>query len=151
MRNVTDYCHSKGKKLILGCDANAHILLGSANTNPRDEALMEYLVSSNLNVLSQGNESNLVVCKRNEITDFTLKTNKISELTYKWHVSDELSLSDIRYICIQIGRMFRHQTVFRGPKRMNLESYKDNQKVNIDSLSQNICMIRDADDSTDKV
>jgi hypothetical protein len=54
MRDVIDYCSSRSKQLIIGCDANAHhILWGSHDINPRGESLMEYLVSSNLDILNQ--------------------------------------------------------------------------------------------------
>jgi hypothetical protein len=32
MRDVTDYCHSRKKQLIIGCDANAHHSLWEALT-----------------------------------------------------------------------------------------------------------------------
>jgi hypothetical protein len=36
VRDIIDYCHSRKKQLIIGCDANAHhILWGSTGTNPR--------------------------------------------------------------------------------------------------------------------
>jgi hypothetical protein len=56
LRDVIDYCSSSMRKqLIIGCDANAnHILWGSTDTNPRGESFMEYLLSSNLNILNQG-------------------------------------------------------------------------------------------------
>jgi hypothetical protein len=54
LQDVTGYCHSRKKQLIIGCDAKAiHILCGSTGTNPRGESFMEYLVSSNLNILNQ--------------------------------------------------------------------------------------------------
>jgi hypothetical protein len=53
LRDVIDYCGSRKKQLIIGCDANAHILWGSTGTNSRGESFMEYLVSSNLNILKQ--------------------------------------------------------------------------------------------------
>jgi hypothetical protein len=100
MRHVINYCYSRKKQLNLECDANAHhILWGSTGTSARGEALMEYLVSLNLNILNQGNEHTFMVCKRKEVINLTLGTNKISNPLNKWHVSDEMSLLDHRYIC----------------------------------------------------
>jgi hypothetical protein len=60
--DVTDYCHIRKKQLIIGCDANIHhILCGSTDTNPREESFTEYLASSNLNILNQGNLPTFVV------------------------------------------------------------------------------------------
>ncbi|PNF41013.1 hypothetical protein B7P43_G08809 [Cryptotermes secundus] len=69
-----------------------HTLWGSTDINPREECLMEYLVSSNLNILHQGNEPTFVICNGQEVIDLTLGTNKIGNLISNWHVSDEPSL-----------------------------------------------------------
>jgi hypothetical protein len=67
---------------------------------------MEYLVSSNLNILNLGNVPTCVIHNRTEVIDLTLGTNRMGNLVSNWHVSDEPSLSDHRYICIQIGNIY---------------------------------------------
>jgi hypothetical protein len=102
--DITEYCYSWKKQLIIECDANAHhTLWGSTSTNPRGESFVEFLMSSNLNILNHGNEHTFVVCNRKEVIDSTLGTNKIANLVSNWHIADEPSLSDHRYICFQIG------------------------------------------------
>jgi hypothetical protein len=148
MGDIIDYCQSRKKQLIVECDANAHhILGGSTGTNPRGESLMEFLVSSNLNILNQGNEPTFVVCNRKEVIDLTLGTNKIGNLVSNWHVSDEPSLSDRRHICFQIGNITTEIVTFRNPRRTNWESYKDNLNVNLEIISRNIRTIKDIDRS----
>jgi hypothetical protein len=99
VRDIIDYRQSWKKQLIVGCDANAHhILWGSSGTNPRAECVIKFLVSSNLNILNQGNEPIFVVCNRKEVIDLTLGTNNIGNLVSNWHVSGEPSFSDHRYI-----------------------------------------------------
>jgi splicing factor 45 len=40
-RDIIEYCHSRKKQLIIGCDANAHHpLWGSTATNPRGESFV---------------------------------------------------------------------------------------------------------------
>jgi hypothetical protein len=81
VRDIIDYCYSRKKQLITGCDANAHHKMwGSISTNPQGESLVEFLVSSKLNILDHGNKPTLVVCNRKEVTDLTLSTNKIANL-----------------------------------------------------------------------
>jgi splicing factor 45 len=54
--DIIDYCYRTKKQLTIGCDANEHHTLWvSTDVNPRGESLMEYLVSSNLNILNHGN------------------------------------------------------------------------------------------------
>ncbi|PNF17226.1 hypothetical protein B7P43_G05220 [Cryptotermes secundus] len=81
MRDIIDYCCSRKKQLIIGCDANAHHTgWGSTGINPRGESLMEFLVSSNLNILNHSNEPTFIVCNTKEVIDLTLGTNDIGNL-----------------------------------------------------------------------
>jgi hypothetical protein len=101
---VIVYCHRNTLHLIVECDANAHhIICQSMDTNPRGECLMEYLVSTNLNILNNGNEPTFVIRNRKKVIDLTLGTDKIQNLVTNWHVSDEISLSGDRYIVFQVG------------------------------------------------
>jgi len=47
-------------QLIVECDASAHIIWGSMDINPQEEILMEYLVTTNLNILYKGYEHTFV-------------------------------------------------------------------------------------------
>jgi hypothetical protein len=138
------------KQLIIGCDANAHhILWGRTGTNPSGESFMRYLASLNLNILNQGNEPTFVIHNRKEVIDFVLGTNKIGNLVHNWHVSDEPSLSDHRYICFEIGNI-DITSYFQGSQENQL-GYKDNLKVNLETMLRNICMIRDIDLAVDQL
>jgi hypothetical protein len=90
-------------QLIVGCDANAHhIIWSSMDINPRGECLMEYLVSTDHNILNKDNKPTFVISNR-KVIDLTLGTDKIGDLVTNWHVSDEISLSDHRFIVFQVG------------------------------------------------
>jgi len=53
---VIAYCDIHGLPLIIGSDANAHhIIWGSSDINVRGTSLMEYLSSTNLDILNIGN------------------------------------------------------------------------------------------------
>jgi len=57
----------------VGCDSNAHqSVWGSTNCNSRGEALVEFLNSSNLEILNWGNEPTFCSGDRLEVTDITL-------------------------------------------------------------------------------
>jgi ABC-type lipopolysaccharide export system ATPase subunit len=64
---------------------------------------MEYLVSTYLSILNKGSKPTFVISNRKEVIDLTLGTDKIGNLVTNWHVSDEISLSDHRYIVFQVG------------------------------------------------
>jgi hypothetical protein len=77
VRDIINYCFGRKKQLIIGCDANAHhTLWESTYTNPREENLMESLVSSSLNILNHCKVPTFVVCNRKEVIDLTLGTIK---------------------------------------------------------------------------
>jgi hypothetical protein len=80
---------------------------------------MEYLASSNLNILNQSNKPTFVVRNRQEVIDLTLGTNRIGDLVSNWHVSDDPSSSDHRYICFQIHNIKVEKSTYRNPKRTN--------------------------------
>ena len=66
LRKVVDYCDKNKLQLIIGCDANAHhIIWGSTDINPR-ECLMEYLVSTNLNILNKSHHPTFGTSNRKE-------------------------------------------------------------------------------------
>jgi hypothetical protein len=116
MRDVIDYCQSRKRQLMIGCDANApQILWGSTGINPRRESLLEFLVGSNLNILNHDNEPTFVVCNRKEVIDLTLGTNKINNLvSHDMYLMSHL-FSDYRYIWFEIGKITSEQVTFRNP------------------------------------
>ena len=59
MVNLVDYCSTYKYRLIMGCDANAHhICWGSTDINQRGGALLEYLVTTDPDILNRG-----TICK----------------------------------------------------------------------------------------
>ena len=67
------YCETENLYLVIGCNSNAHhTAWGSTNCNDRGEALVEFLNSSNLEILNQGNESTFCSGYRQEVIDITL-------------------------------------------------------------------------------
>ena len=57
MRDIVQHSAEEKKEIILGIDANVHhSVWGSMDINPRGESLMEYMVSTKLDILNKGNE-----------------------------------------------------------------------------------------------
>jgi hypothetical protein len=87
-------------QLILGCDANAHHRdgWGSSDINPRGESLLQFLVCNNLYICNEGNRPTFVTRARREVIDITVCSEGMLGVIDGWHVSQEASLSDHRYI-----------------------------------------------------
>ena len=67
------YCESENLHLVVGCESNAHhTAWGSTNCNDRGEALMEFLYSSNLEILNRGTDSTFCSDTRQEVIDIAL-------------------------------------------------------------------------------
>jgi hypothetical protein len=150
LREVIDYCIRNKLQLIIGCDANAHhIIWGSMDINPQGECLMEYLVSTYLSILNKGNKPTFVTRNTKEVIDLTLGTDKIGDLVIIWHVSDEISLSDHRYIVFQVGDLEVTRLTYRIPKKTNLESYREDPKVNLGVVPRVVHSVRDVELAVD--
>ena len=99
LEDLVRYCEKKNLYLVVGCDSKAHhSVWGSTNCNSRGETLVEFLNTTNLEILNQGNESTFRSGGRSEVTDITLRSLRLLESITGWEVSSEPSLSDHRYI-----------------------------------------------------
>jgi hypothetical protein len=73
LEELVQHCENENLYLLVGCDSNAHhIAWGNTNCNGRGEALMEFLDSSNLEILYRGNEATFSNVSRQEVIDITL-------------------------------------------------------------------------------
>jgi hypothetical protein len=110
---------------------------------------MEYLVSTNLNILNKGNEPSFVISNRKEVLHLTLGTDRIVDLMTNWHVSDEISLSDERYKVFQLCDLEVTSTEYRNPKRTNSESYQEELKANLWAVPRATHLVRYAELAVD--
>jgi hypothetical protein len=61
----------------------------------------------------------------------TLQTDKIGSPVPNWHVSDEISLADHRYIVFRVGDLEVTRPTYHQPTRTNRKSYQEGVKVNL--------------------
>lgn len=116
-KRAVTYCESNGLPLVVGSDANAHhIIWGSSDINQRGIHLMEYLSSTNLHILNIGNRPTFVRSDREEVLDITLCSTRMAHELTNWHVPDEGSLSDHRYIFFDHDNVSLKVTSFRNPR-----------------------------------
>jgi len=67
------YCEEENLYLVTGCDSNSHhTVWGSTNCTERGVNLLEIQNSSNLEILSQGNDSTYCSARRLELNDIIL-------------------------------------------------------------------------------
>jgi len=123
-RLVTD-CRADGAHLIIGCDANSHhTSWGSTNINNRGESLFNYIIANGLDIMNRGNKLIFVTSNRQEVIDITIATVYVGKCMKDWHVTEEVSCSDHRYICFTVTGIDRSVEVYRNPRRTDWESFR---------------------------
>ncbi len=126
MTALIDYCGRNHTPLIIGCDANAHNMAwGCPDTNYRGRSLLEYILTTRLEIINRGHEPTFVVGKRRTIIDLTLVSRDILDEIQDWNVSREESLSDHRYIRFKVGVDPQPPQLRRNPRNTNWDSYKE--------------------------
>ena len=141
---LINYCRTKNKHLIIGCDANAHhIIWGSTNINERGNILMELISESKLDILNKGSTPTFVTSNRAEVLDLTLSSSFIAERIHNWRVTNEVSLSDHKHIQfeLQINNIFDES--FRNPQKTDWVKFENQLSTKMKDFDNKINNIQD--------
>ena len=84
---------------------------------------MEFLGSSNLEILNRGNEPTFSNAARQEVLDITLGSDGLLDSIADWEVSLEPSLSDHRHILFHLRGSFP-MLLIRNPRGTNWDSFR---------------------------
>ncbi|KAI5696957.1 hypothetical protein M8J75_002931 [Diaphorina citri] len=144
---LVEFSELQNLDILLGVDANAHSeSWGSTDTNPRGESLLNYLLSKRLIVLNEGCEPTFMTRARAEVIDITVASPTLTSQIERWHVMDEPSLSDHRYIYLEVSGVDRPEVTYRNPRKTNWTLYR---QLLESELSQTRTVIRNTDDIED--
>ncbi|XP_067203049.1 uncharacterized protein [Linepithema humile] len=118
----------------MGCDANAHhTVWGSSDTNKRGRKVLEFLASTDLEILNTGDEPTFCTIARREVLDITVCFRQIQDTGFRliqevveWRVSTEPSLSDHRQITFRTAKARGKEIKFRNPRKTKWDSYREN-------------------------
>lgn len=125
LENLVNYCKDKRLPLLIGCDANAHhTVWGSSDVNARGRELLEYLSTTDLEILNRGSSPTFVTSRRQEVIDLTLGSLQVTQWTKNWRVVPEPSLSDHRYIRFSLELQHSGGAAYRNPKSTDWAAYK---------------------------
>lgn len=137
MKSVIEYASDAGIPFIMGCDTNAHhTIWGSSNINPRGNVLLEYIASTNLDILNRGAEPTFVNAIRSEVLDVTFASHFFTERITNWQVSSEETLSDHKEINFNILMEKREGILFRNPRNTSWENFRTLSRENQIDLPQ---------------
>jgi hypothetical protein len=125
MQDLVHYCEKENLYLVVGCNSNAHhSVWGRTNCNNRGKALLEFLNTTNLEILNRGNEPTFGSGGRSEVIDITLGSLRLLESIIGWEVSCEPSLSDHRHILFTLQGSIPVPLI-RNPRGPKWGSFKE--------------------------
>ncbi|XP_071054977.1 uncharacterized protein [Onthophagus taurus] len=111
--------------LVIGCDSNAHSTAwGSADDNGRGKSLLEFIFSSNLDILNRGSEPTFITARGQSVIDIILASMGISSSIHNWTVSDNVSMSDHRWITFDLGTIKIGKNLKRNPRRTDVGVFR---------------------------
>jgi hypothetical protein len=118
--------------LVVGCDSVANnTAWASTNCNGSREALMDFLNSTNLEILNRGNELTFCSGGRQEVISITLGSYRLLESITGWEVSLEPSLSDHRHIVFVLWGSWP-VLLIRNPRGTNWGSFREYLKERLE-------------------
>ena len=116
LKDLLVFAENEQISTIVGTDANAHhTICGFCDINPREEHLLAYCASADLNFCNVGNKPTFRTKTREEILDLALVNRCARNREVIWLVSDVPSFSDHMYIRFQIkSSIQKHAKMFRN-------------------------------------
>ncbi|XP_026316721.1 uncharacterized protein LOC113227862 [Hyposmocoma kahamanoa] len=126
MVQLINHCEQNGQHIVVATDSNAHHpLWGMELANERGKNLTEYLFTTNLQILNKGTTPTFVNKRSRTIIDLTLASDGAANLVHDWHVSEEASLSDHRWIRFNLETVIKVQQPKRNPRKTDRKIYTD--------------------------
>lgn len=129
VRSFFNDCGSKKVRVIMGLDCNAHhTVWGSKDTNARGESLLDFLATTNLQLLNRGDTPTFAVTDKDSVIDITVCSPSIEDDITRWKVLLEPSLSDHRTISFRWSANAAKAVpiAYRNPRTTNWVSFHRN-------------------------
>jgi hypothetical protein len=80
-------------------------------------------MANGLDIMNRGNSPTFVTSNRQEVIYITIATLYASKIVKDWHVAEEVSCSDHRYIRFTVMGITHIIVTYRNPCRTNWESF----------------------------
>jgi hypothetical protein len=114
---MVTWCRAEGTHLIIGCDSKLHhTSWGSTYIKNRGESLFNYIMANELDIMNKGNRPTFVTCNRQEVIDITIATFYTGNFNKNWHVSEEVSHADHRYVRFTVTGTDRLVEIYRNSR-----------------------------------
>lgn len=114
----------RGLELLIGCDSNSHhTLWGSRECDNRGYDLLDFLDRAGLDFANRGTVPTFVGARGHTVIDVTICSAGLVNSIRDWHVLEEDSLSDHRYIEFGLEGRGKEPVYSRNPRHTDWEKY----------------------------
>jgi hypothetical protein len=100
-------------------------------------------MANGLDMMNIGNRPTFVTSNRQEVTDSTIATLYAGNFIKDWHVTEEVSCSDHRYIRFTVMGIDRSVEVYRNPCRTDWKSFKTDLSGCLGNMTDKITKFTD--------
>jgi hypothetical protein len=81
-------------------------------------------MANGLDIMNRGKRPTFVTTNRQEVIDITISTLYAGNLIKDWHVTEEVTCSDHRYIRFTVRGINHSVKIYRNPRRTKWESFR---------------------------
>ena len=92
-----------------------------------------------------------VTKRRKEVIDITLASPYISAQVSKWHVSEEPSNSDHRYILLEVKNFDKTMDMYHNPRKTDWALYREELKTKLNMIKSKISSTLDIEETSEKL
>jgi len=128
LQELVQHCEANKIPLVIGCDSNSHSSLwGCQEENRRGRDLEEFIEYNDLTVMNMGSRKTFEAPTGSSIIDITVTNrwfNQIQEIS-DWHVKEDNSFSDHKYISFKTGSFVPLQRKYRNFYKVDWSKFKN--------------------------
>jgi hypothetical protein len=95
-------------------------------------------MANGLDIMNRGNRPTFVTTNRQEVIDITIATFYAGNLIKDWHVTEEVSCSDHRYIRFTVMGIDHTTKIYCNPHRTDWESFRTDLSAGLHGMTDNI-------------
>jgi hypothetical protein len=88
--------------------------------------------------MNRGNRPTFVTTNRQEVIDITIAAFYAGNLIKDWHVTEEVSCSDHRYIRFTVMGIDHTVKTYRNPRRTEWESFRTDMSAGLSGMTDKI-------------
>jgi hypothetical protein len=93
-------------------------------------------MANGLDTMNRGNRPTFVTTNRQRVIDITIATFYAGNLIKDWHVTEEGSCSDHRYIRFTVMGIDHTVKTYRNPRRTDWESFRTDLSAGLPGMTE---------------